>query len=124
MYGTVTFSVVIAVVLFLMVPYFLSELLHKAGAGTTLTAVAEAFVRVALFLGYLAAISRMEDIQRVFMYHGAEHKCINCVEHGLELNVENVLKSSWSTSAAERALCTSSSSASSFSCSSGSIPRC
>ena len=94
MYGTVTFSVVIAVVLFLMVPYFLSELLHKAGAGTTLTAVAEAFVRVALFLGYLAAISRMEDIQRVFMYHGAEHKCINCVEHGLELNVENVLKSS------------------------------
>ena len=94
MYGTVTFSVVIAVVLFLMVPYFLSELLHKAGAGTTLTAVAEAFVRVALFLGYLAAISRMEDIQRVFMYHGAEHKCINCIEHGLELNVENVLKSS------------------------------
>ena len=94
MYGTVTFSVVIAVVLFLMVPYFLSELLNKAGAGTTLTAVAEAFVRVALFLGYLAAISRMEDIQRVFMYHGAEHKCINCVEHGLELNVENVLKSS------------------------------
>ena len=90
MYGTVTFSVVIAVVLFLMVPYFLSELLHKAGAGTTLTAVAEAFVRVALFLGYLAAISRMEDIQRVFMYHGAEHKCINCVEHGLELNVKNV----------------------------------
>ena len=71
-----------------------AELLHKAGAGTTLTAVAEAFVRVALFLGYLAAISRMEDIQRVFMYHGAEHKCINCVEHGLELNVENVLKSS------------------------------
>ena len=94
MYGTVTFSVVIAVIFFLMVPYFLSELLHKAGAGTTLTAVAEAFVRVALFLGYLAAISRMEDIQRVFMYHGAEHKCINCVEHGLELNVENVLKSS------------------------------
>ena len=74
MYGTVTFSVVIAVVLFLMVPYFLSELLHKAGAGTTLTAVAEAFARVALFLGYLAAISRMEDIQRVFMYHGAEHQ--------------------------------------------------
>ena len=77
-----------------MVPYFLSELLHKAGAGTTLTAVAEAFVRVALFLGYLAAISRMEDIQRVFMYHGAEHKCINCIEHGLPLTVENVRKSS------------------------------
>ncbi len=66
----------------------------QSGAGTTLTAVAEAFVRVALFLGYLAAISRMEDIQRVFMYHGAEHKCINCLEHGLVLNVENVRKSS------------------------------
>ena len=92
MYGTVTFSVVIAVVLFLMVPYFLSELLHKAGAGTTLTAVAEAFVRVALFLGYLAAISRMEDIQRVFMYHGAEHKTIACYEAGDELTVENVRK--------------------------------
>ena len=90
MYGTVTFSVVIAVVLFLMVPYFLSELLHKAGAGTTLTAVAEAFARVALFLGYLAAISRMEDIQRVFMYHGAEHKTIFCYEAGLPLTVENV----------------------------------
>ena len=47
-----------------------------------------------LFLGYLVLISRMKDIQRVFMYHGAEHKCINCVEHGLELNVENVMKSS------------------------------
>ena len=92
MYGTVTFSVVIAVVLFLMVPYFLSELLHKAGAGTTLTAVAEAFARVALFLGYLAAISRMEDIQRVFMYHGAEHKTIRCYEAKLPLTVENARK--------------------------------
>lgn len=57
-------------------------------------AVAEACVRMILFLGYLVLISRMKDIQRVFMYHGAEHKCINCVEHGLELNVENVMKSS------------------------------
>ena len=51
-------------------------------------------MRMILFLGYLVLISRMKDIQRVFMYHGAEHKCINCVEHGLELNVENVMKSS------------------------------
>ena len=56
--------------------------------------MAEACVRMLLFLGYLLLISRMKDIQRVFMYHGAEHKCINCVEHGLELNVENVMKSS------------------------------
>ena len=49
---------------------------------------------MAIFFGYLLLISRMKDIQRTFMYHGAEHKCINCIEHGLELNVENVRKSS------------------------------
>ncbi len=49
---------------------------------------------MAIFLGYILLISRLEDIQRVFMYHGAEHKCINCIEHGMELNVENVRKSS------------------------------
>ena len=47
-----------------------------------------------IFLAYIASISLMKDIQRVFMYHGAEHKCINCIEHGMELNVENVRKSS------------------------------
>ncbi len=46
------------------------------------------------FWAYLLLISRMKDIQRVFMYHGAEHKCINCIEHGLDLTVENVMKSS------------------------------
>ena len=56
--------------------------------------IVEGVIRVGIFLVYIALISRMKDIQRVFMYHGAEHKCINCVEHGLELNVENVMKSS------------------------------
>ena len=51
-------------------------------------------MRLSLFIGYILLISRMKDIQRVFQYHGAEHKCINCIEHGMELNVENVLKSS------------------------------
>ena len=51
-------------------------------------------IRLAIFLIYVAVISKMEDIRRVYMYHGAEHKCINCIEHGMELNVENVLKSS------------------------------
>ena len=51
-------------------------------------------MRMLLFLAYLVLISRMKDIQRVFMYHGAEHKCINCVEHGMNLTVENVMKSS------------------------------
>jgi uncharacterized protein YqhQ len=54
----------------------------------------EGLIRISIFLVYILLISRMEDIQRVFMYHGAEHKCINCIEHGLELNVENVKKSS------------------------------
>ena len=56
--------------------------------------VCEGLIRVGLFLLYIALISRMKDIQRTFMYHGAEHKCIICIEHGLELNVENVRKSS------------------------------
>ena len=51
-------------------------------------------IRVAIFLLYVFLISRTNDIKRTFMYHGAEHKCINCIEHGLELNVENVRKSS------------------------------
>ena len=51
-------------------------------------------IRVAIFLIYIVLISRTKDIKRTFMYHGAEHKCINCIEHGLELNVENVRKSS------------------------------
>ena len=54
----------------------------------------ESVIKLILFLLYIILISRMEDIQRTFMYHGAEHKCINCIEHGNELNVENVLKSS------------------------------
>ena len=59
-----------------------------------LIVIAEGLVRLVIFFGYLALVSRMKDIQRTFMYHGAEHKCINCIEHGLELNVENVRISS------------------------------
>lgn len=54
----------------------------------------EGAMRLIIFLAYILLISRMEDIKRVFMYHGAEHKCINCIEHGMELTVENVRKSS------------------------------
>ena len=94
MYGTVAFSVILSVALFILLPYFIASFLRKVTQSEALIAVAEACVRMLLFLGYLLLISRMKDIQRVFMYHGAEHKCINCVEHGLELNVENVMKSS------------------------------
>ncbi len=54
----------------------------------------EGVIRLAIFLGYVIAISRMEDIKRTYMYHGAEHKTINCLEHGNELTVENVMQAS------------------------------
>ena len=94
LYITVAISIVVSVAAFMLLPYALASLLRKVGASEVGVTVAEAFVKLALFLGYMFLISRMKDIQRTFMYHGAEHKCINCVEHGLELNVENVLKSS------------------------------
>ena len=94
LYITVAISIIFSVAAFMLLPYALASLLRKVGASEFGVTVAEAFVKLALFLGYMFLISRMKDIQRVFMYHGAEHKCINCVEHGLELNVENVMKSS------------------------------
>lgn len=94
MYGTVAFSVILSIGLFILLPYFIAGFLRHITNSELLISIAEACVRMLLFLGYLLLISRMKDIQRVFMYHGAEHKCINCVEHGLELNVDNVMKSS------------------------------
>lgn len=91
---TVAFSIVMAVALFMVLPYFISLLFRRFTDSMTVLALAEGAVRLCIFLTYILLISRMEDIQRVFMYHGAEHKCINCIEHGMELNVENVLKSS------------------------------
>ncbi len=91
---TVILSVVISVGLFMVLPYLIASLLHRINASETAVTLAEALVRIVLFLLYMLLISRMEDIQRVFMYHGAEHKCINCVEHGMPLTVENVMKSS------------------------------
>lgn len=93
---TVCVSVIISIALFMLLPLFISETLLKFVPFMTKSAVpvVEAIVKILLFLLYIILISKMEDIQRTFMYHGAEHKCINCVEHGMELNVENVLKSS------------------------------
>lgn len=91
---TIACSVVMAVAIFMILPYFLSQLFRKFTDSTTLITLLEGAVRLVIFFGYILLISRMKDIQRVFMYHGAEHKCINCIEHGMELNVENVLKSS------------------------------
>ena len=91
---TVAFSIVLAVGVFMILPYFISLLFQKLTDSQLLISIAEGVVRILIFVGYLLLISRMKDIQRTFMYHGAEHKCINCIEHGMELNVENVRKSS------------------------------
>lgn len=91
---TVAFSIVMAVAIFMILPYFAAALLRKVIVSDTILALIEGAIRLLLFIGYILLISRMKDIQRVFQYHGAEHKCINCVEHGLELNVENVRNSS------------------------------
>ena len=94
LYATVALSIVISIVAFMLLPYVLASLFRKIGATEVIVTIAEAFVKLALFMGYMILISRMKDIQRNFMYHGAEHKCINCVEHGMPLTVENVMKSS------------------------------
>ena len=91
---TVAFSIVMAVGIFMVLPYLLTNLLRDYVVSNTLLAVLEGVVRVGIFILYVFLISRMKDIQRVFMYHGAEHKCINCIENGMELTVENVLLSS------------------------------
>ena len=91
---TVAFSVIVAVAVFMVLPYYLSLIFRRFVASQTVLALIEGVIRLAIFIGYILLISCMEDIKRVFMYHGAEHKCINCIEHGMELTVENVRKSS------------------------------
>ena len=92
--GAVAFSIVAAVAIFMVLPYILSSLLKPLIPSYQIRTVIEGFVRITIFILYVLLISRMEDIQRTFMYHGAEHKCINCIEHGLPLTVENVRISS------------------------------
>ena len=88
------FSVVMAVVIFMIVPLLLANVLRLYIGSESVMAFLEGLIRIAIFIAYIKLVSRMEEIRRTFMYHGAEHKCINCIEHGMELNVENVLKSS------------------------------
>lgn len=92
--GTVVLSIVIALALFFALPYFLSGIFKKFISSQMLIALIEGVIRLVIFIGYIGIISLTPDIKRTFMYHGAEHKCINCIEHGLELNVVNVRKSS------------------------------
>ena len=91
---TMVLSVVLAMGIFMVLPYFISTLFKKIISSRFLLTVIEAIVRISIFIAYILLVSRMKEIQRTFMYHGAEHKCINCIEHGMELTVENVRKSS------------------------------
>lgn len=88
--GTLVLSFVLALGVFFAIPYFISLGLNRFVDSQALIAFVEGIIRIAIFIGYVVVISRMEDIKRTFMYHGAEHKCINCVEAGKPLTVENV----------------------------------
>ena len=92
--ATVIFALALAVGLFIVLPTVLVKLLRRVISSGIGISLLEGLIRMTIFVGYLAVISRLKDIRRVFMYHGAEHKCINCVEHGMPLTVENVKKSS------------------------------
>ena len=91
---TVAASIALAIAIFMALPYGLSLLFQKVIPAQWAVTLLEGLFRLLIFVGYVSAISLMPDIKRVYMYHGAEHKCINCIEHGMELNVENVRKSS------------------------------
>ena len=93
---TVCLSIVIAVAFFMILPLFIADVIEKYVPGVTQShvPVIEGIVKIIIFIGYLLLISLMKDIQRTFMYHGAEHKCINCIETGKVLTVENVASSS------------------------------
>ena len=91
---TMVVSVILAMGLFMVLPYFISDLFAGIVTSRFLRTVLESIVRISLFILYILGVSRIKDIQRTFMYHGAEHKCINCIENGMELNLENVKKSS------------------------------
>lgn len=94
MKGTVVVSILLSILIFFCIPHVISSFLGKFIAKDWLLSLLEGVIRLTIFVLYILLISLMEDIQRVFMYHGAEHKCINCIEHGLELTVENVRMSS------------------------------
>jgi len=94
MNAVMVFSVIMAVGIFMILPMLLANLLRTFIHSETVMAILEGLLRIGIFVAYILLISRMEDIRRTFMYHGAEHKCINCIEHGMVLTVDNVRSSS------------------------------
>ncbi len=94
MYITMACSIVFAIALFMILPYFISSLLGKYIESATVMTIVEGVIRIGIFVGYVCLITLMDDIKRLFKYHGAEHKCINCIERGKPLTVANVRKAS------------------------------
>ena len=94
MTGSMVVAFAVALVIFMWLPLFLSVLLSHVITNEFLQALIEGVIRVSIFIIYIKLISQTEDIRRTFMYHGAEHKCINCVEHGMPLSVRTVAVSS------------------------------
>ena len=94
MSAIMVFSVVMAIGIFMVLPLIIANVFRRFIVSETIMAIVEGCIRIGIFIMYIKIVSRMEDIRRTFMYHGAEHKCINCIEHGMELTVENVRKSS------------------------------
>ncbi len=92
MFFSVMISVILAIGLFILLPAWISEYIRRGIDNNVVVALLEGVIRLAIFLLYIFAISQMKDIKRVFMYHGAEHKTINCLEAGVPLTPENVMK--------------------------------
>ena len=88
------FSVVMAIGIFMVLPLLIANVFRQFISSAMVMAVLEGCIRIGIFAAYIKLISRMEDIRRTFMYHGAEHKCINCIEHGMTLTVDHVRQSS------------------------------
>ena len=91
---TVVLAVLMAIGLFFVLPYLISLFFQSFIQSRFVITLLEGLVRLTIFIGYVSLVALMPEIKRTYMYHGAEHKCINCIEHGLELSVENVRKSS------------------------------
>lgn len=95
MMGIITaVSILLAVAIFMVLPYFISSLFEEYIRNASVMAIIEGGIRILIFIGYIVAITAMKDIKRLYQYHGAEHKCINCIEKGRPLTVHNVMRSS------------------------------
>jgi len=91
-YFSVIISMFFSIGLFILLPGALGEVLRNFVKSNPIVTLCEGLIRITIFICYLALVSQMKDIKRVFMYHGAEHKSIHCYEHGEELTVDNVRK--------------------------------